>query len=48
MFDLKEGNHETMVEKQLSQIQNLIALDLGDEIFKSNYRTLLCKTIPIF
>lgn len=41
MLDLDDGYTESMIEKYLSQIRDLINLTSGDEEFEGNYKNFL-------
>lgn len=45
MMDLNDGFSEEMLEKHLTQMKNLLNLDVGDEEFESKYRSIL-QTSP--
>ncbi len=41
MFDLDDGFTEAMVEKYISQINNLVNLELADEEFENKYKNFM-------
>ncbi|MGI8639563.1 MAG: hypothetical protein ACR2MG_06375 [Pyrinomonadaceae bacterium] len=41
MLDLDDGYTENMIEKQFSQMRNLLGLEIADEDFKTKYRNVL-------
>lgn len=47
MFDLDDGFTEGMVEKYLSQISNLVNLELADEEFENKYKNFMQENTEI-